>query len=106
MKNIKVQCPAKINLSLKIKGKRPDGFHEIESIMQTISLYDYLTIEVAENTNNSIELSGNNSQIPYDNKNLAYKATELFFHTTKINNTKTKSIRMKLLYFKIFILNS
>ena len=90
MKNIKVQCPAKINLSLKIKGKRPDGFHEIESIMQTISLYDYLTIEVAENTNNSIELSGNSSQIPYDNRNLVYKAAELFFQTTKINNTKTK----------------
>ena len=90
MKNIKVQCPAKINLSLKIKGKRPDGFHEIESIMQTISLYDYLTIEIAENTNNSIELSGNSSQIPYDNRNLVYKAAELFFQTTKINNTKTK----------------
>ena len=85
MKNIKVQCPAKINLSLKIKGKRPDGFHEIESIMQTISLYDYLTIEVAENTNNSIELSGNSSQIPYDNRNLVYKAAELFFQTTKIS---------------------
>ena len=90
MENIKVQCPAKINLSLKIKGKRPDGFHEIESIMQTISLYDYLTIEIEKDTNISIELSGNNSQIPYDNKNLAYKAAELFFHTTKINNIKTK----------------
>ena len=43
---MKVQCPAKINLTLKVTGKRPDGFHNIESIMQTISLYDYLTIDV------------------------------------------------------------
>ncbi len=49
---IRVQCPAKINLTLKVTGKRPDGFHNIESIMQTISLYDYLTIkaEPAEKT--------------------------------------------------------
>ena len=43
---IKVQCPAKINLTLKVINKREDGFHNIESIMQTISLYDYLTISV------------------------------------------------------------
>ena len=41
---IKIRCPAKINLTLKVLGKREDGFHNIESIMQTISLYDYLTI--------------------------------------------------------------
>lgn len=90
MKNIKIQCPAKINLSLKIKGKRPDGFHEIESIMQTINLYDYLTIGIEKNSDNIIELSGTNPDLPYDSKNLVYKATELFFRTTKINNIKTK----------------
>ena len=58
--------------------------------MQTISLYDYLTIKIEKDTNNSIELSGNSSQIPYDNRNLVYKAAELFFQTTKINNIKTK----------------
>ena len=44
--SLKIQCPAKINLTLKVTGKRPDGFHNIESIMQTISLYDYLTINI------------------------------------------------------------
>ena len=43
---IKIQCPAKINLTLKVLNKREDGFHNIESIMQTISLYDYLTISI------------------------------------------------------------
>lgn len=89
MKNIEIQCPAKINLSLKIKGKRSDRFHEIESIMQTINLYDYLSIKVEQNTDNQILLSGTNSEIPYDNRNLIYKAAELFYQTTKINNIKT-----------------
>ncbi|MEI8388423.1 MAG: 4-(cytidine 5'-diphospho)-2-C-methyl-D-erythritol kinase [bacterium] len=45
---IQVKTPAKINLSLEILKKRADGFHEIQSIMQTVSLYDYLTIEVEQ----------------------------------------------------------
>lgn len=38
-------APAKINLYLKVMGKRPDGYHQIETVMQTVSLYDILTIE-------------------------------------------------------------
>ncbi len=81
VQKIKVQCPAKINLDLKILGKRPDGFHNIESIMQTISLYDYLTISVAPSADLSIKLSGTSSEIPYDEKNIVYKAVKLFFET-------------------------
>lgn len=78
MKSIKIQCPAKINLTLKVTGKRPDGFHNIESIMQTISLYDYLTIKVEPAEKTEIILSGNSTEIPYNEKNLVYKAVELF----------------------------
>ena len=56
MKSIKVQCPAKINLTLKVVNKRPDGYHNIDSIMQTINLYDYLTISVSTSTKFEIEL--------------------------------------------------
>lgn len=65
---MKVQCPAKINLTLKVTGKRPDGFHNIESIMQTISLYDYLTIDVEKSEKFEINLSGNSTEIPYNEK--------------------------------------
>ena len=41
MKNIKVKCPAKINLTLEVVNRRDDGFHNINSVMQLISLYDY-----------------------------------------------------------------
>ena len=78
---LKIQCPAKVNLTLKVTSKRPDGFHNIESIMQTIDLYDYLTIEAEQADNFEIILSGNNPEIPYNEKNLVYKAARLFFET-------------------------
>lgn len=78
-KSIKIQCPAKINLTLKVLNKREDGFHNIESVMQTISLFDYLTISISPAEKLEINLSGNSSEIPYDEKNLVYKAAKLFF---------------------------
>ncbi|MBR6099380.1 4-(cytidine 5'-diphospho)-2-C-methyl-D-erythritol kinase [bacterium] len=83
MHEIKIQCPAKINLTLKITGKRPDGFHNLESIMQTISLYDYLNISVNPSEKSGILLSGNSNEIPYNEKNLVYKAAKLFLDEFK-----------------------
>ena len=89
---IKVQCPAKINLTLKVINKREDGFHNIESIMQTISLYDVLTISVEESARYDIELSGNSNEIPYNEKNLVYKAAMLFVDrkSTRLNSSHPK----------------
>lgn len=78
---IRVHCPAKINLDLKILGRRPDGFHNIESTMQTISLYDYLTISFSEAEMLTIKLSGTSDEIPYNEKNIVHKAVKLFFET-------------------------
>lgn len=83
MQTIKVQCPAKINLTLKVLGKRPDGFHNIESIMQTISLFDYLTISLKKADELRIKLTGNSIEIPYNENNLIYKAGKLFFDNLK-----------------------
>ena len=88
MQTIKVKCPAKINLSLKVIGKRSDGFHNIESIMQTINLYDYLTISVSETNSTEIILNGNSNEITYNENNLVYKATKLYIENNKINNKK------------------
>lgn len=88
MQSIKVQCPAKINLTLKVINKREDGFHNIESIMQTINLFDYLRISVEDNTENQILLSGNSTEIPYNEKNLIYKAGILYLEKTGIKNKK------------------
>lgn len=86
MKSVKVQCPAKINLDLKVINKREDGFHNIESIMQTISLYDYLIINIEQVDETKILLSGTNNEIPYDERNLVYKAAKLFLEKTGINS--------------------
>ena len=85
---IKIQCPAKINLTLKVLRKRPDGFHDIESIMQTISLYDYLTIKTSPSEKFFINLCGNSKEIPYDEKNLVYKAAMLFIEYTNMTPHK------------------
>ena len=84
MKQIQIQCPAKINLTLKVLNKREDGFHNIESIMQTINLFDYLTISTEKSEQSEINLSGTSTEIPYNRKNLVYKATELFLENINL----------------------
>lgn len=90
MKKVKVKCPAKINLTLEIVNKRDDGFHNIKSIMQMIDLYDTLEVCVSENSTMQIVLSGNSNEIPYDERNLVYKAADLFFKETGIGNRKVE----------------
>ena len=90
MKNIKIKCPAKINLTLKVLNKREDGYHNIKSIMQMINLYDYLNISVGHADTNTIFLSGNSDEIPYNEKNLVYKAAELYLNEAGINNVEIK----------------
>ena len=87
MKQIRIKCPAKINLTLEIVNRRNDGYHNIKSIMQLVDLYDYLTIKIGHAHSNTIKLSGNSSEIPYDERNLVYKACELFLKESKISNT-------------------
>lgn len=85
-KKIRIKCPAKINLTLEIVNKRDDGFHNIKSIMQLINLYDFLTIKIKKSNAPKITLSGNSENIPYDEKNLVYKATDLFLKTAGIKS--------------------
>ena len=88
MKTLKVKTPAKINLTLEVLNKRDDGFHNIQSIMQTVSLYDFLTFEVFEFNGIEINLDGNSKEIPYNEKNLVYKAALKFLEISQITNVK------------------
>lgn len=85
---IKVKTPAKINLTLEIVGKRPDGFHDIKSIMQMINLYDYLTFDIEDSEELTISLDGNNPKIPYNEKNIVYKAIKLYFEKANVSPKK------------------
>jgi 4-diphosphocytidyl-2-C-methyl-D-erythritol kinase len=76
-----LMAPAKINWFLSVIGKRKDGYHNIISLMQCISLYDNLSFEQAD----TIELTSNNLDIPVNN-NLVYKASFLLKKYTSDNN--------------------
>ncbi len=85
MEKVRVKTPAKINLTLEVLNKRHDGYHEIKSLMQSVSLYDFLTITKQEGSND-ITLSGNKPDIPYDENNLCYKSAKIFFEKINIKN--------------------
>ena len=81
--HLKIKTPAKINLTLDVIGIRSDGYHEIESVMQTIDLYDYLTFNLTPAKELKINLEGTNPNIPYNEKNLVHKAIKLFYEEIK-----------------------
>ena len=69
-------APAKVNLSLRILGKRSDGFHELESLMVPVSLFDALELEHVES--GDLQFSCSDSSVPSDDSNLVVKAARLF----------------------------
>lgn len=81
---IKVNSYAKINLLLDIINKRNDGYHDLFMIMQSINLYD--TVTVTETKTRKITITCNIDDIPLDEHNIAYKAAAQFFKDTKIKN--------------------
>ncbi|AGK51827.1 4-(cytidine 5'-diphospho)-2-C-methyl-D-erythritol kinase [Bacillus sp. 1NLA3E] len=70
-----VKAPAKINLSLDVLHKRPDGYHEVEMIMTTIDLADRLELSLLDK--NEIQIVSHNRFVPDDDRNLAYQAAQL-----------------------------
>ena len=71
---------AKINLTLDVLGKRDDGYHDLKSVMQTISIRDDVEIDV--DTGKPWELHCTMEGIPTDKSNLAWKAAEAFYAAT------------------------
>ena len=78
---IKILAPAKINLTLDITGKLSNGYHTVDMVMQSVGLYDEITVEkksVSEKSQNIINIFCDKENIPCDKRNTAYKAAELF----------------------------
>ena len=75
MNSIQLKSRAKINLSIDVLGKRPDGYHLVEMIMQTIDLFDIIKIFSIEE--DKIIIESNSKDIPLDSKNIVYKAADL-----------------------------
>ncbi len=84
MHSIRLKAMAKINLGLDVIGKRPDGYHEVRMIMQSINLYD--SISITKMKTNTIKISTNLPYLPVNENNLVYKAANLLlteFHLPK-----------------------
>lgn len=90
MNEITVNAYAKINLSIDVLGKRPDGYHEVLMVMQQVNLYDRVIVswfpedshaELSQNSGDGtgpiIILSSDSPYLPSDRRNIAYKAAEL-----------------------------
>jgi 4-diphosphocytidyl-2-C-methyl-D-erythritol kinase len=80
---LQIQSPCKVNLLLNILGKRPDGFHELETVMYPLRLFDILDVERAAS---GIELTCSEPMLPTDRKNLVYRAAEAFLAAAGIKD--------------------
>ena len=83
MEYIKLKSRAKINLTLDVTAKRDDGYHDLEMIMQTVSLYDSIFIKKAEK--DGIVIKTNLYYLPTDERNITYKAAKLIKEEFGIN---------------------
>jgi hypothetical protein len=92
---MQVLAPAKINLSLKILGRRNDGFHELDTLIAPISLYDEIRID-KRRPGKGIEFRCDDASIPQGNENLAVRAAKAFFDTTKIEPAVSIELRKKI----------
>ena len=79
MDTIYERALAKINLTLDVLGKRGDGYHDLQSIMQTISIRDDITLHLG--TGEPWKLVCDKDWVPTDERNLAWKAAKVFFET-------------------------
>jgi 4-diphosphocytidyl-2-C-methyl-D-erythritol kinase len=93
MRAMQVSAPAKINLSLRILGKRDDGFHEIETCIAPISLADIITIE---RQTRWIDLQCDDPSIPPGDENLVMRAAKAFFETANQKGGVTIELKKKI----------
>ncbi|MBQ4576523.1 MAG: 4-(cytidine 5'-diphospho)-2-C-methyl-D-erythritol kinase, partial [Firmicutes bacterium] len=84
MNEITLKAYAKINLSLDVLGKLPNGYHEVKMVMQQIDLYDLVTVaceELPEGSDMVIRGGTSRGDLPMDETNIAYKAAMLMRST-------------------------
>ena len=79
MREVCIKAYGKVNLGLDVTGRRPDGYHLVRMIMQTVDLYDDVTVSAltAPQDQGKIVLTCDDPELPTDSRNLAYKAAEL-----------------------------
>jgi 4-diphosphocytidyl-2-C-methyl-D-erythritol kinase len=95
LQDMQLSAPAKVNLSFEIKGRRADGFHEIETLMAPISLADRLTIERAGD-DGQIDFSCDDPSLPAGENNLVVRAAKLFRERAGVKAGVTIALEKKI----------
>ena len=80
---VELKSPCKVNLILNILGKRPDGFHELETVMHPVKIFDVLTFE---RTSSGLDLTCDNCALPTDSRNLVHRAATVFLEEAKVKD--------------------
>jgi 4-diphosphocytidyl-2-C-methyl-D-erythritol kinase len=92
---MQVFAPAKINLSLKILGRREDGFHEIETLIVPISLGDEIKID-KDDAKEDIEFRCDDASVPKGSDNLAVRAAKTFLEAAKVKSGIAIELKKKI----------
>ena len=97
---MEIYAKAKINLGLDVLGLRPDGYHDICTVMQTISLYDIIHIEPAPHEGSArrpeIHFTADSPQVPSDSSNLVYRAAGLLMEEFGLNQALNIHLEKKI----------
>ena len=91
-----VRSYSKINLGLAIGPSRPDGFHSLTTLYQTLDAHDLVTVEARPAATTGITLASNDARVPADSRNTAWKAIELALASLKLSAEVTIHIEKRL----------
>jgi 4-diphosphocytidyl-2-C-methyl-D-erythritol kinase len=82
VKSLQLAAPAKVNLSLRILGRRSDGYHDLDTVMQKLDLCDLVTVSLVDEP--GVSLRCPDSNLPEDSTNIAFRAAGVFLETCSL----------------------
>ena len=92
-----IKSYAKINLYLNVGAKRPDGYHDLESVMQQVSLFDYVTVlRDTDTTSRGVRITCTDRLVPSDDRNIAAKCAMAFLDKYSIDSEVSVSIDKRI----------
>ena len=92
-----IKSYAKINLYLNVGAKRPDGYHDLESVMQQVTLFDYVTVlRDTDTTQRGVRITCTDRLVPSDDRNIAAKCARMFLDKYNINSEVSVSIDKRI----------
>jgi 4-diphosphocytidyl-2-C-methyl-D-erythritol kinase len=96
VKLVNEQAPAKVNLYLRVVGQRADGYHELDSVLAPVSLYDELYLELRTSSSRSVTIRCDRPEIPADDRNLAARAARGFLEEFGIGGEVSIDLRKRI----------